>query len=100
MSPYMYHSGESRCASLSIEGPADPGQAYNKQTRQCLSRDEDDLPDYTSPAVTITQSQNRSQAPTPAQGGIADGEEPVKKAKGKKWKLEEVERWTMVKRIW
>jgi hypothetical protein len=24
----------------------------------------------------------------------------AKKGKGKKWKLEEVERWTMVKRIW
>jgi hypothetical protein len=29
-----------------------------------------------------------------------DGDKPKEKGKGKKWKLEEVERWTMVKRIW
>jgi hypothetical protein len=29
-----------------------------------------------------------------------EGEAKPKMGKGKKWKLEEVERWTMVKRIW
>lgn len=69
-------------------GP-DQVQAYNKQTSQYLSKQADDLPDYSSPAATRPQ--------TPAKGG---GEESAKKGKGKKWKLEEVERWTMVKRIW
>lgn len=79
------------------ENKTDSGQAYNKQTRQYLSRDDDDLPEYTSPAAAISRS--RTQPKAPVDGGGADGE-PVKKAKGKKWKLEEVERWTMVKRIW
>lgn len=68
---------------------ADPSQAYNKQTSQYLSKEADDLPDRNSPVATRPQ--------TPAKPG---SEEALRKAKGKKWKLEEVERWTMVKRIW
>ena len=67
-------------------------KAYNKQTSQYLSRDDDDLPEYSSPAVTRAQ--------TPAKGAVEGEGGSQKRGKGKKWKLEEVERWTMVKRIW
>jgi len=67
------------------------GQEYNKRTSEYLSKDEDDLP-YGSPTVSRTRTfPVGEEKPAPAE---------VKKGKGKKWNLEEVERWTMVKRIW
>jgi len=38
--------------------------------------------------------------PITAKSGSQIGRLPEKSSKGKRWKLEEVERWTMVKRIW
>ncbi|WVR04077.1 hypothetical protein IAU60_001076 [Kwoniella sp. DSM 27419] len=85
---------------------------YNKQTRQYLSHRDDDLPAYSSPGVHLTGSRGGSadrpvgeaHAETPKKGlRRADDtaiDEDKGKKKGKKWKLEEVERWTMVKRIW
>jgi hypothetical protein len=60
-------------------------QEYNKQTTEYLSQDADDLPEYTSPVSP--------RSPTAVKVAVAG-------KKGKKWKLEEVERWSMVKRIW
>ncbi|GFZ42864.1 hypothetical protein JCM24511_00582 [Saitozyma sp. JCM 24511] len=58
---------------------------YNKQTTEYLSQEADDLPEYTSPVSP--------RSPTVVKVAAAG-------KKGKKWKLEEVERWSMVKRIW
>lgn len=64
------------------------GKEYNKRTSEYLSKDEDDL-SYGTPTVSRTRTFDPEE------------EKPAeKKGKGKKWKLEEVERWTMVKRIW
>jgi hypothetical protein len=60
-------------------------QEYNKQTTEYLSQEADDLPEYTSPVSP--------RSPTVVKVAAAG-------KKGKKWKLEEVERWSMVKRIW
>jgi hypothetical protein len=85
-------------------------QEYNKQTAQYLSQRADDLPEYTSPmsatATPATPFKPRRSNPADTLGrrvvtekseGSAD---VAGKKKGKKWKLEEIERWTMVKRIW
>jgi len=70
-----------------------------------LSKSDDDLP-YSSPTTA------RARAPLPygdngilipdgeGKGAAKDDDKAKGKGKGKKWKLEEVERWTMVKRIW
>ncbi|GMK54546.1 hypothetical protein CspeluHIS016_0111320 [Cutaneotrichosporon spelunceum] len=68
---------------------------YNKKTSRYLSQPDDDLPDH--PSAPVLQSPPQSAKRTEAEGTTAEG-----RAKGKKkaWRLEEVERWTMVKRIW
>ena len=82
--------GETVCKRHVHLDPSDAEQEYNKQTSQYLSRDRDDLPEYASPNVTPSMSSAAPQTAKPLGGG----------KKGKKWNLEEVERWTMVKRIW
>jgi len=74
-------------------------QEYNKRTSEYLSKDDDELPQM-SPIAKRSHGFSASvdeSAPKPEGRGEGDG---GKKGKGKKWKLEEVERWTMVKRIW
>ncbi|KAK4685453.1 transmembrane anterior posterior transformation protein 1, partial [Tremellales sp. Uapishka_1] len=65
---------------------------YNKQTKEHLSQAHDDLPEYTPMSVASSSVPFAKPSPPTLQ--------PKPKAKGKKWHLEEVERWTMVKRIW
>ncbi|WWC59938.1 uncharacterized protein I303_102501 [Kwoniella dejecticola CBS 10117] len=95
---------------------------YNKETRRYLSHPNDDLPAYPSPASTkapntpfvlgkgvLLNSTKQNGigidrlsdvgAEKAKSGSEKVGEEKGGK-KGKKWRLEEVERWTMVKRIW
>jgi hypothetical protein len=80
-------------------------QAYNKHTSEYLARG-DDLDMHPSP---MSRPEPVGGYPTPRPG---EGQDDVKGPapngfagdggggkKGKKWKLEEVERWTMVKRI-
>lgn len=52
---------------------------------------------YPTPRVASDGSvpNGATVGPAPRSGGGGGGGK-----KGKKWKLEEVERWTMVKRIW
>ncbi|BEI80187.1 hypothetical protein CcaverHIS002_0107160 [Cutaneotrichosporon cavernicola] len=68
---------------------------YNKQTSRYLSKPDDDLPDH--PSAPILRSTPQTTKLAEAEGANAEG-----RVKGKKkaWRLEEVERWTMVKRIW
>ncbi|KIR26047.1 hypothetical protein I309_05137 [Cryptococcus deuterogattii LA55] len=84
---------------------------YNRQTREYLSKTADDLPEYSSLSSSILQEgvplpdTRVSHKNSGDQGGSdKDRDKGVLKTdgmkKGKKWKLEEVERWTMVKRIW
>ena len=61
---------------------------YNKQTTRYLSHPDDDLPNQPSASAHATPRANGVQL------DLKD------KGKKKSWKLEEVERWTMVKRIW
>jgi len=72
-------------------------QEYNKRTTHYLSQDQDDLPEYSSPPPPA-----KATDPISANKDLGnEGNHPPKKAKkGKSWKLEEIERWTMVKRIW
>ncbi|WVQ73897.1 hypothetical protein IAR50_003478 [Cryptococcus sp. DSM 104548] len=80
---------------------------YNRQTKEYLTQPADDLPDYPSFA---TSNSTKGSVPLPRARPSDDhrekeksGEEKAKAGggkKGKKWRLEEVERWTMVKRIW
>ncbi|WWD16768.1 hypothetical protein CI109_101200 [Kwoniella shandongensis] len=99
---------------------------YNKQTSRFLSHPSDDLPDYPSP-TTLQSPATPAPVGLPksalinnarrfeTNNGNPDISSAVKEGagagagpggggggvkKGKKWKLEEVERWTMVKRIW
>ncbi|ORY25255.1 eukaryotic membrane protein family-domain-containing protein [Naematelia encephala] len=85
--------------------------AYNKQTTEYLSHQDDDLPEYTSPTSPASrQEEKKDNVQVPGQGqnqnqhSILDQKEKEKSSKSKSskksWKLEEVERWTMVKRIW
>lgn len=74
----------------------DLSQEYNSKTTRYLSQDYDDLPDY--PSIPSTNA-----LATPFSVKVAPGSEEKpreKSSKTKRWKLEEVERWTMVKRIW
>ncbi|WWC87545.1 uncharacterized protein L201_002435 [Kwoniella dendrophila CBS 6074] len=109
----------------SAVGESKEETAYNKQNARYLSHPNDDLPAYPSPgsfhtpftpfsmpkAVLVNNAKrmnggNDSDPEKP--DSHFDGETKItgedKKdkggKKGKKWKLEEVERWTMVKRIW
>ncbi|ORX36417.1 eukaryotic membrane protein family-domain-containing protein [Kockovaella imperatae] len=72
--------------------------AYLRQVSQHLSKSEDDLPEYPMPSSNVQFPIDSRDHPTlnleGTRGPVAD------KAKRKQWKLEEVERWTMVKRIW
>ncbi|ODN80829.1 hypothetical protein L202_02972 [Cryptococcus amylolentus CBS 6039] len=80
---------------------------YNRQTKEYLTQPADDLPDYPSFA---TSNSSKGSVPLPRAKQSNDhrekegfAEEKAKSGggkKGKKWRLEEVERWTMVKRIW
>ena len=67
-------------------------QAYYRQAAVHLSKSEDDLPEYAMPS-------SAAQSPRAETGGTAGSTVPDK-SKRKQWKLEQVERWTMVKRIW
>jgi hypothetical protein len=59
-------------------------QTYNQQVQSHLENPKDDIPLYDPVMKTVDK----------------DGTQPDGKKAGKpKWKLEEVERWTMVKRI-
>ena len=96
--------GESKeeTASLSFLGLtlADE-QEYNKQTSRYLSQDIDDLPEYQSPTSAVSPTVPFSYPPPVMPKPKADKEQAAGGGKkSKKWKLEEVERWTMVKRIW
>lgn len=72
-------------------------QEYNKETTRHLSQPDDDLPDHPSTPILISPPRAAKRAETQTDGAHGEG-----RAKGKKkaWRLEEVERWTMVKRIW
>lgn len=66
-------------------------QEYNKQTTAYLSRAEDDLPDHAAARPSANNASDKRES----------GSAPVKQdGKKKSFKLEEVDRWTMVKRIW
>lgn len=70
-------------------------KAYNKRTSEYLSKELDDLAEYPPPAVASSRvGHNEKGDSTPPPAPVKNGK------KGKKWRLEEVERWTMVKRIW
>ncbi|WWC68948.1 uncharacterized protein I206_102884 [Kwoniella pini CBS 10737] len=92
---------------------------YNKETKRYLSHSDDDLPAYPSPASMKTSNIPFSMGKGVLQNNVkqngnynrSDSEKVISEKKesggdekggkkGKKWKLEEVERWTMVKRIW
>ncbi|WVW79706.1 hypothetical protein I302_101676 [Kwoniella bestiolae CBS 10118] len=99
---------------------------YNKQTARYLSHPNDDLPAYPSPGSVHTPTTtfsmpksvlvNNARRMNGGSGSMSDPEKVTSNSdsetkdkdkekekggkKGKKWKLEEVERWTMVKRIW
>ncbi|RXK38837.1 hypothetical protein M231_03893 [Tremella mesenterica] len=78
---------------------------YNAQTTEYLSQDQDDLPGYQSPASAASPNTIFRSGSTPARNASTPppGIETRTNTSGKKsskWKLEDVERWTMVKRIW
>jgi hypothetical protein len=82
---------------------AEPGaecQEYHKQTSDFLSKAEDDLPEYSPPAVAVSSAAAHSSESDKQADLNNDKKAKSVGKKGKKWKLEEVERWTMVKRIW
>lgn len=82
--------------SRSAVGDSKEEKEYNSKTTRYLSQDYDDLPDY--PSIPSTNA-----LATPFSVKVAPGSEEKpreKSSKTKRWKLEEVERWTMVKRIW
>ncbi|KAL7419760.1 hypothetical protein Q5752_005676 [Cryptotrichosporon argae] len=87
---------------------------YNKHTRRYLSRAED-LPAYASPRTAPTNTPRGAGAATPhaetprtatgtatprGDGRGAGGGRSAGGADKKRLRLEEIERWTMVKRIW
>jgi hypothetical protein len=76
-------------------------QEYIKETKRYLSSRDDDLPDYPAPPASATAHETTPRASLPGLDG-APGKKEGKPKPGKKktFKLEEVERWTMVKRIW
>lgn len=56
---------------------------------------------HTSFVPSANDSPGPPGPPVPEKDTIAPGRGALEAGKkGKKWKLEEVERWTMVKRIW
>ncbi|KAK1920829.1 eukaryotic membrane protein family-domain-containing protein [Papiliotrema laurentii] len=77
--------------------------AYNQQTKEYLGSTSDDLDisgrrplEKTDIRASYASSKPDDDKKTPpGTTGVGSGAK-----KGKKWKLEEVERWTMVKRIW
>lgn len=74
--------------------------AYHKEVSRYLSQPADDLPDHAAaPIPTLGHASAAPQAADPATPRPAHAALP-KPGKKKAWKLEEVERWTMVKRIW
>ena len=71
-------------------------KAYNKLTAEYLAKGEE-LDAHPSPTQRSGVRQDEANGNTvPGGPGVGGGGGK----KGKKWKLEEVERWTMVKRIW
>lgn len=80
----------------SLSSNFDKSQDYNKRTTYYLSQAQDDLAQYTSTPPTSVAAKS-----FPVNTPLAKEKIPREKGKkGKQWKLEEVERWTMVKRIW
>ncbi|EJT47039.1 hypothetical protein A1Q1_04282 [Trichosporon asahii var. asahii CBS 2479] len=65
--------------------------AYHKEVSQYLSQPADDLPDHPSAPISAADP----ATPRPTHTAL-----PKPQGKKKNWKLEDVERWTMVKRIW
>nr|ODN87227.1 hypothetical protein L203_03499 [Cryptococcus depauperatus CBS 7841] len=88
----------------SAVGESQEETRYNRLTTEYLSRPGINLPQY--PAIAaykddteLTQTQNNRR--NSAKEKIDDENKVAPEGKkGKKWRLEEVERWTMVKRIW
>ncbi|WVO17929.1 hypothetical protein L204_105627 [Cryptococcus depauperatus] len=88
----------------SAVGESQEETRYNRLTTEYLSRPGINLPQY--PAIAaykddteLTQAQNNRR--NSAKEKIDDENKVAPDGKkGKKWRLEEVERWTMVKRIW
>lgn len=87
-------------------------QDYNKETKVYLDQVEDDLDIASSPRPDGNEPEGGYPTPRPESAATFTAEPlPLKPSKseqsggrggkkGRKWKLEEVERWTMVKRIW
>lgn len=65
--------------------------AYHKEVSRYLSQPADDLPDHASAPISAADP----ATPRPTHAVL-----PKAQGKKKNWRLEEVERWTMVKRIW
>lgn len=106
--------GESKEETVSdlLEGLARlTEQDYNKQTKVYLNQVEDDLDVAVSPSRPDQEPDGGYPTPRPDSAAVFASEpqtisttkgtsEGKGGKRGKKWKLEEVERWTMVKRIW
>ena len=82
-------------------------QAYNRHTSDYLAKGEE-LDIHPSPFSTAEPGEGfPTPRPSTGDGKLGSSTGPAVGSagggggkKGKKWKLEEVERWTMVKRIW
>lgn len=84
-----------------------PLKNYNKQTSRYLAESKDDLQEHPFPQVrSSVPSAAAERHAGPPDYSLSAGTEASSSVeekggkKGKKWRLEEVERWSMVKRIW
>jgi hypothetical protein len=91
-------------SSTALTGPP---KSYNKQTSRYLAESKDDLQEHPFPQVRSNAPPVTSEihAGPPGRSTLGEAKVPIggdEKGgkKGKKWRLEEVERWSMVKRIW
>jgi hypothetical protein len=91
-------------SSTALTGPP---KSYNKQTSRYLAESKDDLQEHPFPqvrsSVPSVAAERHAGLPdysTPAGTKASSSVEEKGGKKGKKWRLEEVERWSMVKRIW
>lgn len=111
----MAESKEQTVRLLSLGSAVLMSQEYNKRTAKYLSSRFDDMTEFASPSMSLSPSADYRfnvstengvrRLDTPDLDDLASpngaGERRnVAPGKRKKWKLEEVERWTMVKRIW